>query len=872
VAGGAAPDAPAFGALLRRHRLTAGLTHEALAERAGVSARAISDLERGLSRAPRPDTVALLATALRLPPDERAALAAAARPRPVGRGGAGPARHNLPVPLTSFVGREAELAALTRLLGDRRPDARPETPPAGPRLVTLTGVGGGGKTRLALEAAARLVPAYPGGAWLVDLAPLADEALVPQAALGALGLREMSARPALDTLTDALRPRALLLVLDNCGHLVGACARLVDALLRACPGLRVLATSRELLGVAGEVAWRVPSLSVPPADDGPGPQDVAAPAPGAGLGVVAAVGRSEAGRLFVERARLAQPAFAVGPGNAPLVAQLCRRLDGIPLALELAAARLRGLTLEQLVARLDDRFRLLAGGGRTALRRQQTLRATVDWSYALLSEPERALLRRLSVFAGGWTLEAAEAVGADLPDVLGLLLQLVDKSLVLVDGGDAGAGGAAAGGRARYRLLETLRQYAGERLLDAGETAAARDRHRDHFLAWAEHAATHVSAREQLVWLARLEAEHDNLRAALDWCRGDGSDRELRLAAALAHFWLLRGYSDEARRLHDVLARGDPRPSRARAVALDWLGFLDVLHAAYDRALPLFEQAAAAAREIGDGPALACALRHLAMFRVSVSGGFGGRPAVQERALLEEALAAARAAGERRETGYVLSLLGLLAFAQGDRSAGTRMLAEALHLLRQVGDRDALCSSLNVAGSLALAQGDRAAARALFEEALAAAREMNLGLSVLLGLTRLGHTAREDGDLVAARSRYLEALAVARGRGDPGPITGVLRALGGWCVAAGHPEQAARLFGAEAAARAGAPIQLLPAAQADRYPDDLAAARAALGATPFESAWAAGAAMPLDVAVAGALRAAADEPPVAPRGDRAEAD
>jgi predicted ATPase/class 3 adenylate cyclase len=765
--------------------------------------------------------------------------------------------HNLPLQLTSFVGRERELAEVARLL-------------VAQRLVTLTGTGGCGKTRLALQAAAAALEAdgapYPDGVWLAELGTLADEALLPQAVLSALGLRELSARPAPDALADYLRPRALLLILDNCEHLVGACALLVDALLRTCPGLRVLATSRELLGVAGEVAWRVPSLSLPPAGGGPGPQNAAAAREG--LGEAEAVGRSEAARLFVERGRLVQPAFAVGPGNASLVAQLCRRLDGIPLALELAAARLRGLTLEQLVARLDDRFRLLVGGSRTALRRQQTLRAAVDWSYGLLADDERTLLRRLSVFAGGWTVEAAEAAGADLPDVLGLLLQLVDKSLVLVDSGDAGAGGGAAEGAARYRLLETIRQYAGERLLEAGEAAAARDRHRDHFLAWAERAAPHVVAGDQVVWLPRIEADHDNLRAALDWCQGDGSDREPRLAAALAHFWLLRGYGEEGRvRLRDALERGDPRPSRPRAVALDWLGYFEVQHAGHARGLPLFEQAAAVAREVGDGPVRARALRHLAMFHISGSGGRGrrgGRPALPERGLLEEALAAARAAGDRRETGYVLSVLGARVFAQGDRPAGLRMLAEALPLLRQVGDRDALSNSLRLAGTVALARGDRAAARALFEEALTAGREMGWGLHVLVALTWLGRTSQAEGDLAGARSRFREALRVAGDRGDRTPLASVLRALGGWCVAAGRPARAARLFGAEAATRAGAPILSNLTPQADHYAEDVAAAHAALGAATFQAAWAEGQAMPLEQAVAYALEEApapAPDPP-----------
>jgi predicted ATPase len=334
-------------------------------------------------------------------------------------------------------------------------------------------------------------------------------------------------------------------------------------------------TSREPLGVAGEATWRVPSLGLPPpqADE----RDI--------LG-------SEAVRLFVERARLVQPGFEVTTTNAAALAQLCRRLDGIPLALELAAARVRGLTVEQIVGRLHDRFRLLTGGSRTALRRQQTLRALVDWSYDLLSEDERALLRCLSVFVSGWTLEAAEAVSTAPPEALGLLLQLVDKSLVVAE---------SDGAETRYRLLETIRQYAQEKLIDAAEAAAARDRHRDYYLSWAERAAPEVVACDQLIWYARIEAEHDNLRTAIGWSAGDGTDSELRLCAALAHFWAQRGYAGESSdRLTGALERGSLRPTRERAIALDWAGHRHLVGFDFARARELFREAIAVACAVGE--------------------------------------------------------------------------------------------------------------------------------------------------------------------------------------------------------------------------------------------------------------------------------
>jgi non-specific serine/threonine protein kinase len=339
-------------------------------------------------------------------------------------------RHNLPLQLTSFVGREQALAEVGRLL-------------ATTRLLTLTGAPGVGKTRLALQLAGEGREAYADGVWLVELAPLADPALVPQAVATAVGVREQPGRRLVDTLADAVRGQELLLVLDNCEHLVEACATLADRLLRAGPRLRVLATSREALGIAGETTWWVAPLALPAAE----------PMAAAGSERLAALEANEAVQLFVERARAAQPAFALTERNAGAVGQVCRRLDGIPLALELAAVRVPALGVEQLAQRLDDRFRLLTGGRRTALPRQQTLRAAVDWSYTLLPEAERVLLRRLAVFAGGWTLAAAEGVcggdGLEAVDVFPLLVDLVDKSLVVAEPEDA---------EPRYRLLETLRQ------------------------------------------------------------------------------------------------------------------------------------------------------------------------------------------------------------------------------------------------------------------------------------------------------------------------------------------------------------------------------------------------------------------------------
>ena len=419
--------------------------------------------------------------------------------------------HNLPLFLSTFIGREQEIAAVTQWL-------------AAHRLVTLTGEGGCGKTRLAVQTASRLLPKFADGVWLIDFAPLVDPVLVGPVAATVLGVREQLARTLSESLVDHLQRRQALLIFDNCEHLVAACAELATTLLQSCPDVHILATSREPLGVTGEVAWIVPPLSLPeyqPWHD-----------PASSHAALAVYQQSEAVRLYVARATTASPAFSLSIENGAWVAEICRRLDGMPLAIELAAARARVLSVREIAQRLDDdRFGLLTAGSRTAAPRQQTMAATLDWSYKLLTEAERAVLRRLAVFVGGCTLAAAEAVCSDeaagTGEVLDVVSHLVDKSLVVADQKDDGT---------RYRLLETIRQYAHVKLLESGEADRIQERHCAFFVEWAEQAQTHLNGPSQIVWLGRYEVEHGNLRAALDWCRGDQSRAVagLRLAAACA--------------------------------------------------------------------------------------------------------------------------------------------------------------------------------------------------------------------------------------------------------------------------------------------------------------------------------------------------
>ena len=478
--------------------------------------------------------------------------------------------NNLPQQTTSFIGRESEIAAIEAML-------------VRTRLLTLTGSGGSGKTRLSLHAAADVLDQFPDGAWFVELASLADPALVPQTVATVLGLKEEPGKPLRRRSSRISRPGELLLILDNCEHLLDACAKVADALVRQCPDVTILASSREALGIAGEQTYRVPSLSLPDRRDVPTPQTLS---------------MYESVQLFIDRALLVRPEFEVTNRNAPALASLCHHVDGIPLAIELAAARVRSLSVEEIDSRLDQRFRLLTGGSRTALPRHQTLRALIDWSYDLLHETERLLLQRLSVFAGGWTLAAAEAVcageGVDKGEILDLLTSLADKSLVLAEQKD---------GHSRYRLLETVRQYAQDRLGEREGEAEWQGRHLAYFVGLAEEAQPHITDSTQVMWLDRLEAERDNFRSALTWSAARPADTEggLRLATALQQFWRARGQLGDGRgHLDALLAASVGASTPLRAKALNAAGLLAWVQGDYAVARLHFQQSVEIDRRLGD--------------------------------------------------------------------------------------------------------------------------------------------------------------------------------------------------------------------------------------------------------------------------------
>jgi predicted ATPase/transcriptional regulator with XRE-family HTH domain len=851
-AGGA--SAPSFGALLRRCRQEAGLSQEELAERAGMSSRAIGALERGDRQRPYPATVRRLADALGLAGEARVALLANVPPR----GPAGPARErqaeataegvpsgtrpaeadtaetaptspdrpgapvfhdlggsadlpelaNLPTPLTPLLGREDDVARVSTLLRE------------GVRLLTLTGPGGVGKTRLGLQVATGARPLVADGVAFVPLAPLSDAGLVLSTIAQVLGVGDSGGQPLHALLWHAVQRRRLLLVLDNFEHVLQAAAA-VAALLEECPQLALLATSRAPLRVRGEQEYPVAPLA-PPSIDRMVTLDEAAQSP--------------AVRLFVTRAQAASPAFALTSANASAVAAICGRLDGLPLALELAAPRVKLLPPSALLARLHHTLPLLTGGGRDVPARQQTLRATIGWSYDLLATGERVLFGRLAVFAGGCTLEAAEAV-CGLPaeaeplgvDVLEGLGALVDQSLLHV---------REPGGEPRFALLETIREYALEQAAASGDLDALHRAHAAYYVHLAEAVEPALTGPEQRRWCERLERDHDNLRAALAWAleRGE-TETGLRLVGALYRFWQVRGHLREGRAwVEGLLALAAPAGEPS-------------------------EGGDAHSEEQGGGGSsptvtVASAGRERVWARAFLTGGalalFQGDVGVA-RPWLEQATMHGRAASDWRTTALALNYLGVIAREWGDFAQAAAHYEESLALSRAMGERWCIAFSLHVLGNLAFKQGDLERAAARFAEALAIRRELGVRRDIALTLEMLGLVAAWRGEGTRALALGREAVTLLREEGDPRACAESLETLGSIIAGvAGHGEQAARLLGAAATVR-----ERLGAPQA---PDEqkeveqlVAPAREVLGEHAWIAALAAGKALSLEAAVAEAL-------------------
>lgn len=806
-----------------------------------------------------------------------------------------PPPSNLPVPLTRFVGREQEMAEVKRLL-------------ATTHLLTLTGPGGVGKTRLALQVADDVSGDYAEGVWLVELAALAQPAPVPQAVATALNMCEESPRPLLDTLSDCLHDKQLLLVLDNCEHLIQACAELADRLLRVAPRLRIIATSREALHITGERVYQVPPLHIPEAA-------------AAHHMTLAELTQYESVRLFMDRAASVQSNLADTSANAEAVAQICYHLDGIPLAIELAAARVNVLPIEQIATRLDDRFRLLTGGSRTALPRQQTLLALIDWSYDGLSPAEQALFNCLSVFRGGCALEALETVCAceqvQHAEILKVLTQLVEKSLIRMDERSSDP---------RYLMLETMRQYGQDKLDASGETDNTYRLHSECFLRLAEEAEVHLSGAAQHAWLARLELEHDNLRMALDWSLNHEPGIGLQLAGALGPFWDLRGYLTEGlETLECALTGGGDEQKTWQAKALHWAGKLAARQGDYHRAQELETRGLELNRELGHPADIAHSLdglgqlawfqsdyatawryywaslsvqRELADKRgiATALNSLGQLAHAQDdyaaaQHLYQESLSIGQEIADLRGMASSLNGLGVIVWAQGDYATALRLLEEARSLQRQVGNRQGLAHSLNNLGKVAWAQGDYATAQRLYEESLVIERELGDKQGIAYSLHYMGSLARVQGDYAVACALDEESLAIRRGIGNPWGIAESLINLGKTALAQrdctvardhyvaglnikqeivdkqgiadclegfariasgqGNAERATRLYAAAQVLRQRIGVSPVSVERAE-FERDVEAARAQLGAA-FDGAWETGYTMTPEQAIAYAL-------------------
>ena len=651
--------------------------------------------------------------------------------------------HNLPAQVTTFIGREEETVAITRLLA------------SGHRIVALVGPGGCGKTRLALHVANQVRAEFSDGVWFAELADIAGDDNVVQAVADALGVRELRDRSLLDTVVERLGSAQLLLLLDNCEHVVLGAARFVATVTRACPTVHVLATTRELLGVPGETAFPVSSLSLPSAEYFPDEVDI-----------TDSIATSEAVRLFVDRARSANPRFAISNESAVPVAQVCQRLDGIPLAIELAAARTAVLTVAQINERLDDRFHLLTAGSRTALPRQQTLQALVDWSYDLLEERERVLLSRLSIFVGGFTLEAAEAVAAGgalrASDVLDVLSALVRKSLVLIDD---------VGGQARYRMLETIRQYGLERLEKPEERTALRAAHRRWCVELAARADPMHMTNDGPAWHDRLEVELPNLRAAFQSAFDDpeGVEDALRLCSGLGMFLWMRGHITEGRTWAETaLARARDAPDLLRVKTMLVLGELAFAHFDLDVSIPTLEACAALAKSLGKELLAAWALTFAGVSRAMKGDTARGR------AQLDEALATAERLANPQERAGLYYYVGSAASLDGDHETARRYLDAAVKLAREIGFPYVLVRFLPVVARNAVASGDESLARLRFTEALELARAAHDRVGVARSLTFLAELSIGHGEFDAARAHLDEAAPiVSREIDDPAATTRV---------------------------------------------------------------------------------------------------
>jgi predicted ATPase/DNA-binding XRE family transcriptional regulator len=729
-----------FGKWLREQRRTLDLTQEAFADQIGCARITLRRLENDALK-PSKELALLLLEKVGIPQHEREAWLPFARglgEQPLKQTISFPApiRNNLPASLTTFIGRGKEQVDVIQLLKKHR-------------LVTLTGSGGVGKTRLSIQAAADLLTEFPIGIWLVELAPLTDPALVPQSVCAVMGVKPDGDTSALEALTNYLRNKKLLLVLDNCEHLIEACAQLCNSLLRSCPDLHILASSREALNLNGEQAYRVPSLSLPDSKD-----------------MLQIILESEAVKLFVERATASHSEFEINEDNAPIIALICKRLDGIALAIELAASRVKMFKVEQIAMRLDDVFRLLTGNSRTALPRQQTLRALIDWSYNLLSIKEQTLLRKLSVFIGGWTLDSAEAVCGN-NGMLDLLTRLVDKSLVSVD--------QEHGDESRYYLLETVRQYAHEKLVESNEDDQLRQVHLDHFLKTAERIAPELHTRSMLYWLEYLKTDYPNFQVALESAQECEDETGLLLCNALFRLWENRSeYRKEGIEWIGKFLNRNPARSRTRVLAL--LNFYNLSTnspgSTSEKVIAHLNESLALARDLGDHACLAMVLGSQGSYEL-FNGNYDAAQGFYDQSLIES-----RQSGDQRLIGIALYRLGQLFWYRTEYAAAQAHFEEGLVFLRKVGDLGWWALDLNFLGLMSTEQGDWKTARRYFEEALSLSKEAHDRSYTSVYLLNLGFLSLGIGDFEQGISFLIQARDLVQNTPDDHFFYDILKGLG----------------------------------------------------------------------------------------------
>jgi len=705
--------------------------------------------------------------------------------------------NNLPVQLTSFIGREEEMKNVKSLLKQTH-------------LLTLTGSGGSGKTRIALQCAADVIDDFVNGVWFVELASLFEPALLPQAIMKVFGLKEEPKKTSEEILNNYLRGKEILIILDNCEHLIEACSKFTEKLLSNCPKLKIIATSREALRCEGEQTHRVLSLEIPDPKDKNSPEKLS---------------QYEAVRLFIERALSVDSTFRVNSDNAPALAQICYQLDGIPLALELAAARTKVLSIEKICERLNDRFNLLTGGKRTALPKQQTLRALIDWSYDLLSEEEKILWGRVSVFAGGWTLEAAEEICSDekmkKEEVLELLHQLTEKSIIVFEKE-----------KERYRILETLKQYGEAKLREANEVKEILSKHLHYFMELSETVEPKLEGSEIQIWLEKLEADHGNFQSSIEWSiRSVDNEEGARLAGSLGYFWKVRGHYSTGRRLLESILDNAQGVSRISMAKLQYsLGSIVMFLGEYEKAQKILEESLELSREMGDKRGIAHSLNSLGnaaadlgnyeqaqkfykesmilrreiedkrgiAFSLNNLGNVAYNQGNYEQAqnFFEESLALSREMGEKRGIAIILSNLGNVAYNRGHHEQAQKFLEESLALSRDMGEKSGIAESLNSLGNIAHNQEYYEQAKKFYEESLTLRREMEEKIGIADSLNNLGSIAYTQKNYEQAMNFFEESLSLRREIGDKSGIAVCVIGFAGVLLAGNHLYRAVMLLGA----------------------------------------------------------------------------